>query len=259
MGLIHTVTCRPLSEFVDFLWLSERYVQPHAAERVLPTGCMNLVFDLDEHGQAGNTVSGACTRSFVLNTSRPLSLVGVRFKPGGGFPFFGLPAGELQDLSVSLETFWGQKAADLREQLLEAANPAARLRILEDYLLQRLHRGASRHPAVRFALDAFQNPNSASSVACVVARTGLTSRRFIASFRDEVGLTPKVFCRLSRFRHVIGTLESAPAVDWPAIALACGYFDQAHFIHDFRAFAGVSPTAYLRHRTTSVNHVRVAE
>jgi transcriptional regulator GlxA family with amidase domain len=201
VGLIHTVTRRPLSEFVDFLWLSQGYAQPHAAERVLPTGCMNLIFDLDEHGQAGNTVSGACTRSFVLNTSRPLSLVGV----------------------------------------------------------QRLHRGAGRHPAVRFALDAFQNPTSVSSVASVVARTGLTSRRFIASFRDEVGLTPKVFCRLSRFRHVIGTLESAPAIDWPAIALACGYFDQAHFIHDFRAFAGVSPTAYLRHRTTSVNHVRVAD
>jgi len=71
MGLIHRITRRPLSDFVDYLWLSENYVQPHAAEWVLPTGNMGLVLDLDERGRVGDVLSGARTRSFVLIRQDP--------------------------------------------------------------------------------------------------------------------------------------------------------------------------------------------
>jgi AraC-like DNA-binding protein len=83
------------------------------------------------------------------------------------------------------------------------------------------------------------------------------ARRLIEVFRHEVGLTPKVYCRLSRFRAAVGTVATVPTVDWAATASACGYFDQSHFIHEFREFAGMSPSAYLRHRTASPNHVRL--
>jgi len=71
-------------------------------------------------------------------------------------------------------------------------------------------------------------------------------------------MTPKVFSRLSRFRAVLNTIETVTYVDWTATALECGYFDQAHFIHDFRDFSGMSPSAYIRHRTAGPNHVRIA-
>jgi AraC-like DNA-binding protein len=218
---------------------------------------MDMVLSLDG-GRGRDTVSGAQCRFTILDTSRPLSLMGVRFRPGGGFPFFAIPAGELQNLSVPLDTLWREGAARLREQLLEAQTPAARFDILECALLQRLRAGRSRSPAVRYAIGRFKDATQATSVAAVVERTGFSQRHFIASFRDEVGLTPKMFARITRFRRVIDSLQGSAQVDWSALALECGYFDQAHFIHDFRDFAGISPSAYLRHRT-SYNHVRVTE
>ena len=256
MRFAHRIPSRPpLAHFVALLWLSEGYVQPHSAERLLPTGSMDLVVNLNEHGGA-DSVSGARSRFAILDTSRPLSMIGVRFKPGCGFPFFGLPAGELQNSSVSLEALWRGEAKRLREQLLQEPTPAARFDILERVLLQRLLAGQSRNPAVGYAITRFTDPTQPTSVAAVVARTGFSQRRFIATFRDEVGLTPKVFSRITRFRRAIDSLRAGREIDWSALALECGYFDQAHFIHDFRDFAGVSPAAYLRHRTSS-NHVRV--
>ena len=256
MGLMHAITRRPLSTFVDFLWISEGYVQPHAAERILPSATLGLVLSLDENSGTPGVLSGARTRSFVLDTSKPLSLMGVAFRPGGGFPFFAGPAGELQDLNVDLDTLWGHEARTLHERLLEARTAPARFRILEDFLLARVLRAPGRHAAVRFALDAFRSNPGELSVGAVTARTGLSARRFIELFRNEVGVAPKVYCRLSRFRAVLGAVASVPTVDWSATASACGYFDQSHFIHEFREFAGMTPTAYLRHRTQKLNHVR---
>ena len=92
----------------------------------------------------------------------------------------------------------------------------------------------------------------------MVEHTGISARRFIELFRREVGLTPKLYCRITRFRSVISTLELETSVDWAATAATCGYFDQAHFIHEFRELAGITPSAYIAGRTASPNHVRVA-
>jgi AraC-like DNA-binding protein len=256
MGLIHTITRRPLCDFVDFLWLAENYVQPHAAERILPAVNIGLVMNLDERGREHGVLSGIRTRSLVLDTSKPLSLIGVCFKPGGGFPFFAASAAELQDLSVSVDTIWGPQACTLREQLLEASTPQARFHILEGFLLEQVVRDPHRHPAVKFALDAFHDTAGGISVGAVTEHTGFSARRFIEMFRHEVGITPKLYSRLTRFRAAVSAVATAPTVDWTATATACGYYDQAHFIHEFREFAGMTPSGYLRHRTASPNHVR---
>lgn len=248
----------PLSRYVDFFWLTEGYVQPHAAERVLPTGCVDLILSLDEHHKA-DVLSGARSRAILIDTSRSLSFIGVRFRPGGAFPFLGLPAGELQDLTADPTVIWGSDARTLRERLLETPAPEHRFRILERFLLERLHKARDPRPAaaVQYAIDTIGASQGATSIASIVERTGFSARRFIATFRDEVGLAPKVFSRLARFRRVIGQLREVESVDWADLAVDCGYFDQPHFIHDFRAFAGVSPSKYLRQRTASANHLRV--
>jgi AraC-like DNA-binding protein len=248
----------PLSAFVDFFWIYEGYVAPHAREWLMPSATMELVFTLDVDGRAAAAVAGARSEGFVLDTSRPFSAIAIHFRPGGGFPFFGVPAGELHNHTVTVDEVWGSSAAFVRDQLWEADTPEQRFRILERALLERAHRWLESHAAVRYAVARFDRSNGALPVSDVVARIGISSRRFVELFRNEVGLSPKVFCRLRRFNEVLRRIEPLIDVDWTGVALSCGYFDQAHFNHDFRAFAGMSPSAYLRGRVAR-NHVALAD
>jgi AraC-like DNA-binding protein len=259
----------PLSDFIECLWLYEGYAPPHALERVLPTGTVELVINLREdeirvferQGEGpvkrcrGAVLCGPYSEHFVIDTAQQASVIGVHFKPGGAFPFFRPPVGELAEAHIPLDEIWGAAAPRLRERLLEAATPAERLRVLELSLLAQLVRPPAQHPAVALALRAFSRAPGEQAIAAVASQTGLCPRRFIQLFRDEVGLTPKRFCRVLRFQGVIARVERQRRVDWAGLALAAGYFDQAHFIRDFKAFSGLSPTAYLAQKTEHRNHV----
>lgn len=165
----------------------------------------------------------------------------------------------MRNTHASLEALWGTKAVELRERLLEADTPEARFHILERALLARAPRLLTRHPAVEYALEEFRDVPHARTVSDVSERTGLSRRRFIRVFSQEVGLTPKRFCRVRRFQEALRLIEEQRRVDWGEISLGCGYFDQAHFIHDFRAFSGLAPTAYLARRTGHFNHVPIGD
>lgn len=249
---------RPLSELVDSLWISEGYVQPHSQERVLPTGTMQLVFTIDADGRVASSVVGARSEFLALDTSRPFSAIGVHFRPGGGSPFLGIPSGELHNRNVTLDVVWGRSAASVSDRLWEAETPERRFRILERVLIDRARGPLDRHPGVRYALGVFDRSHGARPVSDVVERIGMSSRRFVQLFRSEVGLSPKVFCRIRRFNEALRRIEHLTDVDWVDVALSCGYFDQAHFNHDFRAFSGLSPSNYLRHRT-SRTHVAITD
>lgn len=255
-GFRHYKPQWPLTDHVIGLWSYRHYAQPHPLERVLPTGTMNLVITIEGKGTGTTTVSGAHSTYFLLDTSSPFSVVAASFKPGGGFPFFGLPADALQNSHVPLDAVLGLDASGLRDRLIEARTTLARFRILERFLLTRLTEHTGRSAGVRYALHAFHDAHHVPSVASVAGQIGWTAMKFITTFRKEVGLAPKTYCRIARFRKVMSHLEGSGDIDWVDIALDCGYFDQAHFIHDFKAFSGVTPTEYLRERV-SPNHIRV--
>jgi len=245
----------PLSEFIELLWFFENAAPSHGSERVLPTGTVELVINLRENTARSfdAVIAGPHSHFFVLDTSRPASLIGVHFKPSGAFPFFALPLDELRNRHVPLDSLWRGRAIELRERLLATADVQEKLLLLERVLLSLLHRRHSRHAAVGHALAAFRR--GARRIADVVDETGMSQRRFIRLFNDEVGLTPKSFCRIRRFQHAVALLHDAPSIDWAEMALACGYYDQSHMIHDFQDFAGLSPSNYLSRRTAHMNHV----
>jgi len=263
----------PLWRYVASLWLSEGHTQPHAKERVLPSGEMQLVINLQEDRLRvydrentaycdtfrGALVTGARSEYSVIDTAQQAYIMGVQFRPGGGFPFFRLPAGELAHTQAPLDALWASDADGLRCQLLEAATHQERFAILERRLLSELARGREPNGAVSFALRQFVARPHAASIAEVTGQTGLSTKRFIQAFRDEVGLTPKVFCRIRRFQQALRRIQHRGKVDWAAVALDAGYFDQAHFIHDFRAFSGISPSAYVARRSPYQNHVPLAD
>ena len=206
----------------------------------------------------GSVVVGAHSEYFVIDTAEQHSVAGVHFHPGGAFPFFGLPAGELRNRMVSLADLWGRRAAELREQVLEAPTPGLKLALLERALLALLVRSQPRHPAVAFALGEFRSAPHTRTISSLTGQIGLSPKRFIQVFDSEVGLTPKLFCRIRRFQRALRLTHKGRPVDWAGVAAECGYFDQAHFIRDFRAFSGVNPSRYIEQCTEHLNHLPLA-
>jgi AraC-like DNA-binding protein len=267
---LHSPPGPPLSQFVGLFWYYAGVPQPHNRERLLPDGSTELVinlrenecrvYDRDHHDDfksfTGALVCGPHSNFFVIDTASQAEVLGIHFKPGGAFPFFKLPVDELQNQHVGLDDLWGARAAELRERVLAAPTPQAKIEVLQGFLLAQAFRGLERHPAIGFALREFQKP-AAPAVGAVTDQIGLSSRRFIELFSQEVGLAPKLFCRVRRFQQVLRIVHNGCDADWTDIALSCGYFDQAHFIHDFKEFSGINPTTYLAARTQHLNHVPI--
>ena len=249
----------PLSEFVDIFWLYEGYSSQQGTERILPTGTLELAINLhenelrfydSEHPEnccrfSGAVISGAHGRDFTPDSPGKILIIGVHFKPGGAFPFLGLPAGELADTHVDLETLWGAQADHLRERLSEASTSAERFQLLQDALLRRLCRSVENHYAVSTALEMFGKNQHGPRVREIAQYLGISERRFIQVFKAEVGLTPKLFSRIQRFQHTRTVIQQNPSPNWAHLALDLGYFDQSHLIREFHEFSGLSPTDYL--------------
>lgn len=254
----------PLGDFIEWFWYCEE-TPAHARARILPSGTVELVFNLrdDEvrldgpvcRRLSGAVVSGAYGGFLVIDPMQHASMIGVHFKPGGAAPFLGTAPGDLTDAHADLEALWGRSAIELRERLCAADTPAERFAVLERMLMARLVRAPGRHRAVPTALAAFERPEA--RVRDVAARVGLSQRRFIQVFAAEVGLTPKLYGRVRRFQRARAMARPGASPDWARIAVECGYFDQAHLIRDFRAFAGFSPVAFLSHQSERVlpNHI----
>jgi AraC-like DNA-binding protein len=247
----------PLAKFVDSFWLYEGYEPEPKTERILPTGTLELVINLRqnelrfhdaEHPEnssrfTGAVVSGAHGRSF--EPSSEAFIIGVHFKPGGAFPFLGLPAGELADTHVDLELLWGPSTGRLRERLCEARTSAERFQLLEQALLRRQCHGVEKHYAVSAALEMFWKNQGGPTVREAAKYLGLSQRRLIQVFKAEVGLTPKLFSRIQRFQQTRTLIQQNPSPDWAALALDLGYFDQSHLIREFLEFSALSPTEYV--------------
>lgn len=265
----------PLDRFVDVFWYFRGAANGacrQGKERALPDGCLQLVINLREDRHRiydrqdfqvraevnGCLIVGPQSEYSVIDTTADMHLTGVHFKPGGAYPFLAPPAAELHGKQVPLDSVWGSSTSELRERLLEAPDVQQRFDVLEDALLTRATRALECHAAVRFAIERIEAGPSASTIAAVVEQTGLSPRHFIEIFRQQVGLTPKLFCRVRRFQQALACIASSRPVRWTDVALDAGYFDQAHFIHDFRAFSGISPSMYRESRPWHANHVPIA-
>jgi AraC-like DNA-binding protein len=264
----------PIAEFVERFWMCSDNPL-HSRERILPSGTVELVINLKDdeiriydpsHLDSykrfpGSIISGTYTSAFVIDPLQHSSMIGVHFKPGGAFRFLGSVVSELTNTHISLEVVWGRYAHELRERLCVAPTSKQRFTILEKSLTSRLLAKSEHHPAVPIALDLLDNSEAVQTVRGVAQRVGLSQRRFIQVFTEQVGLTPKTFSRVLRFQKVRMLASRTAKPDWLNVALDCAYFDQSHMIRDFLQFAGMKPSDYLRLRSEHVlmNHVPVID
>src|SRR5262249_49944553 len=153
-----------------------------------------------------------------------VTTVSVQFKPGGARPFLPMPASEVTNQVVDLPTLWGAAAVDLREQLLAAPTPETKAHLLEHFLTRHAAWAQRPHPAVTLALASFQAGPARRSIAEVTEQLGLSPKRFIHLFKEAVGLTPKLFCRVRRFQELLGLIEQEQPMCWADLAHTSGYY-----------------------------------
>jgi AraC-like DNA-binding protein len=259
----------PLAHYIQNLWYAKAVDVAHRRERVLPNGCTQIivnlardyVLDCAEGGvdcrMPAALVVGARSVYEIVDTSDMADLIGIVFAPAGFTPFAGDSADMFSNRSVALECIW-KDANELRDRLRELAGPQERLDCAERYLAGKFGkkiRRRSRPPEVNFALRYFAELPSVASVRETARQIGWSERKFSQTFREEVGLTPKVWCRIQRFQRAVRELHAGVEVRWAELALDCGYYDQSHFANEFRAFSGVDISTYSARRTMWANHI----
>lgn len=188
------------------------------------------------------------TRAWEFGYPTPTRSVGIHFRPWGLAPFLPMPAVELCDRPATVRQIWGRSAtAELRRRLTLAGAPHEMLTVLEEELVRRLRTidglDIVRHMSSAIAETAGAVPISDLGFAARASSTYLAKR-----FKEVIGVTPKRLARSYRFTATVLALDVAAPIDWSDVAAGAGYFDQAHFVHEFREYTGLTPTRYVEVR-----------
>lgn len=233
---------------------------PDETDRVLPDGCMDIIFSLsgaeDADLPTGTSVAvGTMTGAITVLRSPRMHLMGVRFRAGAGGAFLGVDAKELTDRRAPLAdlssrspvSHWSRSAREINERLAQAGGDRARVDALDELLRHRLDEAVARiDERVFAACEAIARAGGAAMIDRVAQVANLSRRQLERRFGSAVGIPPKVLCRVTRLRKSVALLhdpETVPGLS--AIALRAGYADQPHFTREFRALAGTTPGAYL--------------
>ena len=264
----------PLSEFVESFIYYHGLEISHNLDRFLPDGNTELIIDLTEYPQhiyhnetlqeiqicRHAWVSGVRTRPITIPSGRGSRMLIVAFKKGKAFPFYPFPLGELTDLVVEADLPFGRKFHDVREQLLYAKSVDEMFKLVEGFLLQQARDDLREEiPArcIEYALSSIIREPSIQRIQQLGEEIGYSQKHFIDLFKQQVGVTPKGYLRIMRFQKAICAIESNKSISWKRIALESGYYDQAHFIHDFKHFSGFTPSEYIQRKTTQLNYIPV--
>lgn len=249
-----------LAPWVDSFWsLRSGPPAPGAApERIVPDGCMELVVNLAApvrssiggealQLQPQAVLAGQITRVLLLEHLGPIEIVAARFRPGGASAFFGFDLSEWADAELALADL-GEPWSHLEDRLQAAPTTSARMDLLRDALLRALRLGEVRPRPVERALQLIRAEGGLLPVERVARGASYSPRQLERVFQREIGLSPKQFSRIVRFQHLLRRLP-ARGPRWAEAAFDAGLTDQAHLVREFRAFTGLTPTAWIAERT----------
>ena len=250
------VPCVPLQPYIDRLWGWESAALAHLPPMLPGTGA-ELIFHYGrplavESRRQGVVQPGPgqllCPRTMPCQPlpQADVGFIAVRFRSGALRHFSALPLADLRDDVLPIDAVWGADGSDVAERVAQAKSGKQRVSLIEDWLLRCLHRYHKGQPAIEAALRQLYYGHREVKIDSLAERIGMSRRHFERVFRSEIGVTPKLFARTARFNLTVRELLLSSQADMLGVALDHGYYDQAHFIHDFQAFAGDSPAVYLQ-------------
>jgi AraC-like DNA-binding protein len=233
----------PLHKVVQHFWSVRwdlRGAKPFVPE-TLPHPNVHMVFESD-----GASIAGVHTGRFTTRLEDTGWVFGVKFRPGAFRPYLERSVASLRDRTVPIDEVFGTRGAALARQVLDLGSDAEKAAAVERFLHERM---TPTDPNVERAgriVDEIAENREIVSVEQVVERARLGKRTLQQLFNSYVGVGPKWVINRYRLHEAVERLQAGAHINFPDLAMELGYFDQAHFIRDFRKLVGCTPAAYTR-------------
>lgn len=220
--------------------------QPHE-QKLVPHPCVNLVIDPE-----GSGIFGVPTERAFHRLEGKGRVFGVKFRPGAFYPFLGTPVSALTGSAMSLRDVFGNDGDILKQSVLTCDDATDMIRVMERFLLERLPGTDDNVELINLVIDRIAADRTITKVDELlhIVDLGVSKRSLQRLFNDYVGVSPKWVIQKYRLMEVVDLLAAGNGrdadFDWAKLALDLGYFDQAHFIKDFKRIVGTPPASYAK-------------
>ncbi|MBU2899576.1 helix-turn-helix transcriptional regulator [Maribacter dokdonensis] len=245
-----------LKEWVQCYWTLESAIEDTPVKNtIIPDGTMKLIFHYgDTYRHHPNSkesfilpkcfLIGQLTQPYIVE---PLGVTGtfvVRFQPNGFFPFADINIKEIQNTAVPLDVLFDQEGEILGNQILEAHSTAERIALIETFLLDRLIDKKNIDHIVKSTIETILEANGQFSVNELSKQNNIHRRQLVRKFSSTIGLSPKQLSKTIRIQNTLKKLLTEEVTSLTDLAYENEYFDQAHFIKDFKEFTGLTPKEF---------------
>lgn len=252
--------CLQLRPYIRCIWTLEAQSNGNAfnptTERILPDGQMEIIFHLGgsfrqlveekEKPQEKSFLYGQLHHFLDLIPVHDAKIIGIRFLPHGLYPFTPISPMEFQQQQISLQDLFGSIGREWEEQVNTARDTATAISIIEAFLLKQLAYFPPPDPLIVHISDLIREGRGIGKIKDILRPYRISSRHFQRKFLEITGTKPKTLARIARLQKAIHLAQHQPLYTLTEIGAAAGYFDQAHFIRDFKGFAGQSPRQFFR-------------
>ena len=246
-----------LSKYIQNYFIVETYnsIDFMPKERVYPTGNATMVFhygspslfqkkDSSKNIEPNLVICGQQTSYYDLSLSGKTGMILIVFKPHGVKSFFNFPITELLNENLSLHDLLNNETIELEDKLFNSPNNRQRITLLENFLIKRLIHN-DEFERVEYALEIIENSKGQIKAQDIAHEVCLGLKQFERTFSKYVGINPKKYASIVRFQNVIQMKRKHDNSSMLQLAFDNGYYDHAHFIHDFKSFTGLSPKEFF--------------
>jgi AraC-like DNA-binding protein len=224
-------------------------------ERVYPCGYATMVFhygspsifqkkNSGKYIEPNLVICGQQTCYYDLSLSGKTGMILTVFKPHGVKSFFNFPITELLNENLSLDDLLNNEAGELEDKLFNAPNNKQRIIHLESFLIKRLIH-TNEFDRVEYAVKMIEHSKGQIKAQDIAHEVCWGIKQFERTFSKYVGINPKKFASIVRFQNVIQMKRKRDNSSMFQLAFDNGYYDHAHFIHDFKSFTGLSPKEFF--------------
>jgi AraC-like DNA-binding protein len=246
-----------LADHVQTIWAleSENDEEVYPRSLIMPDGIVEFVFhyrqpfyfyqDGIRHIQQENVAVSMMKKYIEIESAGSTGFIAVRCYPWGAYHFFDEPIAGFLDTTIDAQKLWGEASSRVIEDLRMADKLATRVDIVEQFLADQLKRFGKNETETDEALKVIRQSKGMLSIEEVCAQTGINKKQLERKFSQLPGATPKVFSRVCRFLNICNHLDEYKGKSLTALAYECGYYDQSHFINEFKEFSGFTPKEFF--------------